>query len=53
MIQCNICGYPVINGMHTCPNCLAEIPDEIVATVPVEEEVEDEEESEEDSEDEE
>lgn len=28
MIQCNNCGYPVINGMHTCPNCLAEIPEE-------------------------
>ena len=39
MIQCNKCGYPVINGMHTCPNCLAEMPDEIVATVPIEEEV--------------
>ena len=39
MIQCNNCGYPVINGMHTCPNCLAEMPDEIVAQIPVEEEV--------------
>ena len=37
MIQCNICGYPVINGMHTCPNCLAEMPDEIVAPLPVDE----------------
>ena len=25
--------------MHTCPNCLAEMPDEIVTIVPVEEEV--------------
>ena len=39
MIQCDSCGYPVINGMHTCPNCLAEMPDEIVAPIPVEEEV--------------
>ena len=31
MIQCNNCGYPVIKGMHTCPNCLAEMPDEIVS----------------------
>lgn len=31
MIQCNNCGYPVINGMHTCPNCLAEMPEEIIA----------------------
>lgn len=31
MIKCNNCGYLVINGMHTCPNCLAEMPDEIVA----------------------
>ena len=37
MIQCNNCGYPVINGMHTCPNCLAEMPDEIVAPLPVDE----------------
>ena len=28
MIQCNNCGYPVMNGMHTCPNCLAEMPEE-------------------------
>ena len=46
MIQCNNCGYPVINGMHTCPNCLAEMPDEIVAPIPVEEEVYDYEEDE-------
>ena len=39
MIQCNKCGYLVINGMNTCPNCLAEMPDEIVAPIPVEEEV--------------
>ena len=39
MINCNNCGYPVINWMHTCPNCLAEMPDEIVTTVPVEEDV--------------
>ena len=39
MIQCNNCGYPVINGMHTCPNCLAEMPNEIVASIPMEEEV--------------
>lgn len=38
MIQCNNCGYPVINGMHTCPNCLAEMPDEIVAPVAATEE---------------
>lgn len=37
MIQCNNCGYPVINGMHTCPNCLAEMPDEIVAPLPADE----------------
>lgn len=37
MIQCNNCGYPVINEMHTCPNCLAEMPDEIVAPLPIEE----------------
>lgn len=28
MIQCNNCGYLVINGMHICPNCLAEMPEE-------------------------
>ena len=39
MIQCNYCGYPVMNGMHTCPNCLAEMPDEIVTSIPVEKEV--------------
>lgn len=38
MIQCNNCGYPVINGMHTCPNCLAEMPDEIPTPLPIEEE---------------
>lgn len=37
MIQCDKCGYPVINGMHTCPNCLAEMPEEIVAPLPVDE----------------
>ena len=37
MIQCNNCGYHVINGMHTCPNCLAEMPDEIVAPLPADE----------------
>lgn len=25
MIQCNNCGYPVMNGMHYCPNCDAEV----------------------------
>ena len=25
--------------MHTCPNCLAEMPDEIVAPIPMDEEV--------------
>lgn len=29
MIQCNNCGYPVINGMHTCPNCAAEVAEQI------------------------
>ena len=38
MIQCKNCGYPVINGMHTCPNCLAEMPDKIVAPVAATEE---------------
>lgn len=33
MINCNDCGYPVINGMHTCPNCLAEIPEESISIV--------------------
>ena len=32
MIHCDNCGYPVMNGMHTCPNCLAEIQEE--QTVP-------------------
>ena len=41
MVICQNCGYPVINGMHTCPNCLAEMPDEIVAPIPVEEDVDD------------
>ena len=36
MLKCNNCGYPVINGMHTCPNCLAEMPEEIAAPLPVE-----------------
>ena len=36
MIRCNNCGYPVINGMHTCPNCLSEMPEEIAALLPVE-----------------
>ena len=39
MVICQNCGYPVISWMHTCPNCLAEMPDEIVTTVPAEEEV--------------
>ena len=39
MIQCTNCGYPVINGMHTCPNCLAEMPEEIVTPLLVEEDV--------------
>lgn len=39
MIQCNNCGYLVINGMHTCPNCLAEMPEEtMVAPLSVVEE---------------
>lgn len=38
MIQCSNCGYPVINGMHTCPNCLAEMPDEIIASTQMVEE---------------
>ena len=25
MIQCENCGYPVIKGMHICPNCSAEV----------------------------
>lgn len=33
MIQCDNCGYLVISGMHTCPNCLAEMPDEVVAPI--------------------
>ena len=37
MIQCNNCGYPVINGMHICPNCLAEMPDKILAPLSIEE----------------
>lgn len=45
MIKCNNCGYPVIAGMHYCPNCNAEVIDgitngikeELVATPPVEE----------------
>ena len=39
MIQCNNCGYPVINGMHTCPNCLAKMPDKTAIPLSVEEEV--------------
>ena len=39
MIQCNNCGYPVTNGMHTCPNCLAEMPEEVAAPAPIMEEV--------------
>lgn len=35
MIQCNNCNYPVINGMHTCPNCLAEMPEEVTAPPPI------------------
>lgn len=27
MIQCKNCGYPVIAGMRTCPNCQVEMPD--------------------------
>ena len=38
MIQCKSCGYPVIKGMHICPNCLAEMPNEIVASLHIEEE---------------
>lgn len=34
MIQCNNCGYPVIMGMHTCPNCLAEMPEDVIAPPP-------------------
>lgn len=40
MIQCKTCGYLVINGMHTCPNCLAFMPSDKVAPVPVVEEYE-------------
>lgn len=25
MIQCENCGYPVMNGMHYCPNCDTEV----------------------------
>lgn len=25
MIQCDNCGYPVMNGMHYCPNCDVEV----------------------------
>lgn len=32
MIQCNNCGYPVIGGMHTCPNCLAEMPEDVIVS---------------------
>ena len=39
MIQCKNCDYPVINGMHTCPNCLAEMPGEITTPLPVEEDI--------------
>ena len=39
MIQCTNCGYPVINGMHTCPNCLAEMPEDIVTPLLVEEDI--------------
>lgn len=38
MIQCKSCGYLAINSMHTCPNCLAEMPDEIVDPLPFAEE---------------
>ena len=45
MIQCENCGYPVIEGMHYCPNCNAEVTDlvrqeereESMAALPVEE----------------
>ena len=46
MIECSNCGYPVIEGMHYCPNCDAEVVtdgtkqekrDEPVTTPPVEE----------------
>ncbi len=38
MVQCDNCGYLVMSGMRTCPNCLAEMPDDIVAPTTVEEE---------------
>lgn len=38
MIQCNNCGYPVMNGMRTCPNCLAEMPEDDTAPQTQEEE---------------
>lgn len=42
MIQCKTCGYLVIDGMHTCPNCLAFMPVGKAAPVPVVEEYEEE-----------
>lgn len=38
MIKCKNCGYLVVNGMYTCPNCLAEMLEEIAPQIPVEEE---------------
>lgn len=36
MTKCDNCGYPVINGMRTCPNCLAEMPEVAAAPLPLE-----------------
>lgn len=36
MIKCDNCGYPVINGMKTCPNCRAEMAEVTVTPFPVE-----------------
>ena len=36
MIQCGNCGYPVINGMKTCPNCRADMSEVTVTPFPVE-----------------
>ena len=38
MIQCNECGYPIIDGMLTCPNCLEETPERVAAPLAVEQE---------------
>lgn len=38
MIQCENCGYPVMNGMHYCPNCDAEVTEIMENEVPISEE---------------